>query len=130
MGDCKTPGAAKEREWSGAKEREWSGVKEREWSGAKEREWSGDTESGVAGTLLNIVRQAPDGQISAAQLCSALYQKCASAKVIIHDYGGLKHFVASPVLKEAVEFQADEVLLSTMCLCAWSAIVLRILCVD
>jgi len=73
-------------------------------------------ESRVAGTLLDIVRQAPDEQISAAQLCSALYQKCASAKVVIHDYGGLKHFVASPVLKEAVEFHADEVLLSNMCL--------------
>ena len=84
-------------------------------------------ESIVACTLLDIVQQAPNEQISAAQLCSALYQKCASAKVVIHDYGGLKHFVASPVLKEVVEFHANEVLLSTICL---NAIMLRIFCSD
>jgi len=84
-------------------------------------------ESIVASTLLDIVRQSPNEQISAAQLCSALYQKVASAKVVIHEYGGLKHFVASPVLKEAVEFHADEVLLSTICL---NAIMLRIFCSD
>jgi len=71
-------------------------------------------EKEVADHLLDIVRQATGGRIFAAQLCSALYQKCDIAKVVIQDYKGLKHFVASPVLKEAVEFHADEVLFRKM----------------
>jgi hypothetical protein len=60
--------------------------------------------------LLNIVRQAPDGQISGASLCAALYKEYAFAKdVIVQEYKGLKNFLASSMLKDEVEFLSDQV---------------------
>jgi hypothetical protein len=92
--------------------------------------------------LLNIVRQAPDGTISAANVCAALYKECAFARdVIAQDYdvkmslrkimtsidekfpripyskdviaqNWLRNFLASPLLKDEVEYVSDEVCLT------------------
>jgi hypothetical protein len=64
----------------------------------------------VVNALLAIVREAPDGEISGANLCSTLYKECASARdVIVQDYKGLKNFLASSMLKDEVEFLSDQV---------------------
>ena len=64
----------------------------------------------VVNALLTIVREAPDGQISGANLCVTLYKECAFAKdVIVQDYKGLKNFLATSMLKDEVEFVSDQV---------------------
>jgi hypothetical protein len=92
--------------------------------------------------LLKIVRQAPDGSISGANVCAALSKECAFAKdVIAQDYDvkmslskimtslhekfpcipyakdviaqdWLRNFLASPLLKDEVEYVSDEVCLT------------------
>jgi len=76
------------------------------------------TEKEVADVLLDIVRQTPDGQISASQLCTALYEKCVDAKLVVQDCGGLKNFLKCSDLNRVVGFDADLVRqLSVMCKC-------------
>jgi len=64
----------------------------------------------VAEALLRLLRQTPDGKISASILCENLYKECASAKAVItQDYMGLKDFVASPALRDVVIYVPDQV---------------------
>ena len=94
---------------------------------AHEDEQQGDTEtvmpegpSGkVADALLEVVRKAPGGQLPAARVCALLYQKCADAKAVVKEHGGIKGFVSVPRLQGLVHFVADQVL----CVCVlWRCI--------
>ena len=63
----------------------------------------------VAEALLEVVRKAPGGQLPAARLCALLYQKCADAKAVVKEHGGIKGFVSAPRLQGLVHFVADQV---------------------
>ena len=66
-------------------------------------------EKQAAKTLVALVQSSPDGQLSAAELCSRLYQKFPEAKDIVHKYKGIKSFIAKSKLSVEVEFVADQV---------------------
>jgi RNA recognition motif-containing protein len=66
-------------------------------------------EAAVADALLEVLQDAPDGQILASQLCINLYKKCPDAKAILQEHGGAKSFIQIPRLKDAVCYIADQV---------------------
>lgn len=69
----------------------------------------GGADTKTAEVLVALVRAAPDGQISAAQLCSRLYKKLPEAKDIIHKSKGIKGFIEGHQLECKVKFVADQV---------------------
>jgi hypothetical protein len=68
-----------------------------------------DADTRAAGVLVALVRAAPDGQMSAAQLCSRLYRKCPEARDIIQKSRGIKGFIKTNQLECKVEFVPDQV---------------------
>jgi hypothetical protein len=64
----------------------------------------------AAAVLLDIVRQAPGGRVSADALTLALYRACPCARsVVVREFRGQRNFLASPLLSEAVDFLPDQV---------------------
>ena len=66
-------------------------------------------EKQAAKSLVALVQSSPDGQLSAAELCSRLYQKFPDARDIVRKYKGIKSFIAKSKLSGEVEFVADQV---------------------